>query len=101
MSRWTWLGIDKDTYARTVSDRPYKWMYDVDHVGFKYHGNSIMAAIALVSIRYVDDDNARRRQLAAWYDEALANVPGIDRVPVADGCESARHLYQFLRRALL
>ena len=54
------------------------------------------AAIALVSIRYVDGDNAFRRQLAAWYDEALANVPGIDRVPVPAACESARHLYQVM-----
>ena len=43
---WTWLGIDKDTFARTQGDSTYKWYYDVEHVGFKYHGNSIMAAIA-------------------------------------------------------
>jgi dTDP-4-amino-4,6-dideoxygalactose transaminase len=94
--RWTWLGIDKDTYARTFSDQAYKWYYQVEHVGFKYHGNSIMAAIGLVSLRYVTADNMFRRQVAGWYDELLAGAPAIDRVPVAAGCESARHLYQVL-----
>ncbi len=91
---WTWLGIDKDTFARTQGDSTYKWFYDVDHVGFKYHGNSVMAGIGLVSLRYLEQDNAFRRQLAAWYDEGLSGAPGIEHVPVAPGCESARHLYQ-------
>jgi dTDP-4-amino-4,6-dideoxygalactose transaminase len=94
--RWTWLGIDKDTFARTQSDATYKWYYDVEHVGFKYHGNSIMAGIGLVSLKYLEQDNSYRRQLAAWYDEALGGAAGIAGVPVAAGCESARHLYQVL-----
>jgi dTDP-4-amino-4,6-dideoxygalactose transaminase len=94
--RWTWLGIDKDTFARTQSDNTYKWYYQVEHVGFKYHGNSIMAGIGLVSLKYLDADNAQRRQLAAWYDDGLADAAAIARVPVAPNCESSRHLYQIL-----
>jgi dTDP-4-amino-4,6-dideoxygalactose transaminase len=93
---WTWLGIDKDTYSRTLSDSTYKWYYQVEHVGFKYHGNSIMASLALVALKYLDADNAYRRQLAAWYDDALGGAEGIDRVPMPAGCESARHLYQVM-----
>jgi dTDP-4-amino-4,6-dideoxygalactose transaminase len=93
---WTWLGINKDTYTRTHSDGVYKWHYDVDHVGYKYHGNSIMAALGLVAVKYVDDDNAYRRQVAAWYDEELAGAPGVERVPMRAGCEPSRHLYQVL-----
>jgi dTDP-4-amino-4,6-dideoxygalactose transaminase len=93
---WTWLGIDKDTFARTQSDSTYKWYYDVEHVGFKYHGNSIMAGIGLVSLKYLEADNAYRRQLADWYDEGLKGLAAIDRVPVAPHTESARHLYQIL-----
>lgn len=93
---WTWLGIDKDTFARTNSDSTYKWYYDVEHVGFKYHGNSIVAGIGMVSLKYLEADNTYRRQLAAWYDEGLEGADGIERVPVAPGCESARHLYQVL-----
>jgi dTDP-4-amino-4,6-dideoxygalactose transaminase len=68
----------------------------VDHVGFKYHGNSIMAAIALVQLRYLDSDNAYRRELAAVYDEFLASVPEVGRIPMAAGCTPSRHLYQVL-----
>jgi dTDP-4-amino-4,6-dideoxygalactose transaminase len=93
---WTWLGIDKDTYSRTLSDSAYKWHYQVEHIGFKYHGNSIMAGIGLVSLKYLEEDNVYRRQLAAWYDEGLAGAAGVDRVQTAPGCESARHLYQVM-----
>ena len=94
--KWTWMGINKDTYSRTVSQGTYKWYYDVEHTGFKYHGNSIMAAIALVSLKYLEQDNAYRRQLAAWYDEFLQDLPRIQRIPVPEGCVSARHLYQVM-----
>ena len=90
----SWLGINKDTYSRTVAQSAYKWMYDVEEVGFKYHGNSIMASIGLVSLRYLDRDNAYRRQLAKWYQSYLADNESIRIVPVAEGCESSRHLFQ-------
>jgi len=93
---WTWMGINKDTYSRTTGAGSYKWYYEVDNLGFKYHGNSIMAAIGLVSLKYVDQDNAYRRQLAAWYDAGLGAVEHITRIPVRPGCESSRHLYQVL-----
>ena len=92
--KWTWLGIDKDTFSRMLSKGAYKWYYDVVHEGFKYHGNSIMAAMGLVALKYLDQDNAYRRQIAAWYDEKLEREPKIQRIPVAPGCLSARHLYQ-------
>ncbi|HXJ77708.1 MAG TPA: DegT/DnrJ/EryC1/StrS family aminotransferase [Candidatus Methylomirabilis sp.] len=92
--KWTWVGISKDTYARTASQGAYKWHYDVDHLGFKYHGNSIMAAMGLVALKYLDYDNAYRRTICAWYDELLESK--VQKVPVRDGCESARHLYQIL-----
>ena len=94
--KWTWLGINKDTYARTQGQGAYKWMYDVEHVGFKYHGNSIMAAMGLVGIRYVDQDNAYRRQMAAWYDRLFSDEPVVRTIPVPPGCESSRHLYQVM-----
>jgi dTDP-4-amino-4,6-dideoxygalactose transaminase len=90
----SWLGINKDTYARTVTQGAYKWMYDVEEVGFKYHGNSIMAAIGLVSLRYLDRDNAYRRQLATWYEQHIGQDQLIRIVPIAPGCESSRHLFQ-------
>lgn len=89
-----WLGINKDTYARTAAQGAYKWMYDIEEVGYKYHGNSIMAGIGMVSLKYLDRDNSYRRQLAKWYRENLEGHKSITVVPVAPGCESSTHLLQ-------
>jgi dTDP-4-amino-4,6-dideoxygalactose transaminase len=95
--RASWLGIDQDTFTRTQGGRPgYRWRYEVDEVGFKYHGNSIMAALGLVGLKHLDDDNRYRRGLAAAYDAALAGCARVETVPMADGCEPSRHLYQIL-----
>lgn len=92
----SWMGINKDTFARTGPSGTYKWKYDVEEVGFKYHGNSVMAAIALVALKYVDSDNEWRRQLAGWYDEGLAGAASVETVPMAADCIPARHLYQVM-----
>lgn len=89
-----WLGIDKDTYARANAGS-YKWKYDVDYVGYKYHGNSIMASLGLVGLRYLDEDNAFRRKLSALYQEQLESCPKIKLVKHSVG-ESSRHLFQVL-----
>jgi dTDP-4-amino-4,6-dideoxygalactose transaminase len=94
--KWSWMGINKDTYMRTLSVGTYKWRYDVEQVGFKYHGNSIMAAMALVGLRYLEEDNTLRRRLCARYDTRLDGAPGVERVPLARGCTPSRHLYQVL-----
>ncbi|MCZ4310086.1 DegT/DnrJ/EryC1/StrS family aminotransferase [Vibrio atlanticus] len=90
----TWLGINKDTYARTAAQGAYKWKYDVEDLGFKYHGNSIMAGMALVALKYLDNDNSYRRQLAKWYREELSECDDVKIVPIAQGCESSTHLLQ-------
>lgn len=93
----SWLGINKDTYARSNSSGNYKWRYDVEYVGDKGHGNSIMAAIGLVQLRYLDRDNAYRRQLAVWYRGELEKCGArVRMVRIEDGCESACHLFQIL-----
>jgi dTDP-4-amino-4,6-dideoxygalactose transaminase len=92
----SWLGIDKDTFTRTSSTAAYKWRYEVDRLGYKYHGNSIMAAIALVQLRRLEMDNAYRRKLSQRYIERLSESKDIRIVPVAPGCESSRHLFQVL-----
>ncbi|MFL6195936.1 MAG: DegT/DnrJ/EryC1/StrS family aminotransferase [Thermoanaerobaculia bacterium] len=94
--KWTWLGINKDTYARTLEGGTYKWLYDVEHVGYKYHGNSIMAGLGLVALKYLDEDNGHRRGIAAAYDQELAGAPGVELVPMAPGVTPSRHLYQIL-----
>ena len=93
--KMSWLGIDKDTYSRSMPDGSYKWKYDVPYVGHKYHGNSVMAAIGLVQLKYLDLDNDYRNKLANMYDEVLEDYSFIQTVPMSQYCEkSSRHLYQ-------
>ncbi len=92
----SWLGINKDTFARTAGSGAYKWKYDVEYVGHKNHGNSIMASIGLVSLKYLDRDNAYRRTLAQWYDEFFAGNDKIKPIKAAPDCISSRHLYQII-----
>ena len=90
-----WLGINKDTYARSNMGT-YSWKYEVDYVGYKYNGNAIMAAIALVQLQYLDEENARRREIVAKYNEAFKNIDKIQIVgaPYADEC--AYHIYELI-----
>ena len=88
-----WLGINKDTYARS-NKGTYAWKYDVDYVGYKYNGNAIMAAIGLVQLKYLDRDNARRREIVAMYDKAFENNAKLQiiKAPYADECSF--HIYE-------
>ncbi len=93
-----WLGINKDTYTRTVNkDGTYKWKYNVEYVGDKYNGNAIMAGIALAQLPHLDRDNAYRRTLAQWYTELFNNYPHqIRLVKVPEDCVTSQHLFQIL-----
>lgn len=88
----SWLGINKDTYTRTSGN--YKWKYDVAYLGYKYNGNAIMAGIALVQLKYLDEDNKYRREIATWYDACFeGHGDKIKPIQIAPECESSRHLY--------
>ncbi|MCT4597770.1 MAG: aminotransferase class V-fold PLP-dependent enzyme [Vallitalea sp.] len=89
------LGINnKEYYMNCYEKESYKWKYDVEKIGYKYNGNPIMASIGLVQLKYLDQDNAYRRQIALWYDEAFKYYKNfIKPIPVIEDCESSRHLY--------
>ncbi|MHC1682478.1 MAG: DegT/DnrJ/EryC1/StrS family aminotransferase [Clostridiaceae bacterium] len=90
----SWMGINKDTYTRTLSEGAYKWKYDVEYLGYKYHGNSIMASIGLVQLKYLDRDNAYRRQLVKWYNDYFKEYQEkIGVIPIKSNCETSAHLY--------
>ena len=98
-----WLGINKDTYARS-NKGTYSWKYDVDYLGYKYHGNAIMAAIALVQLKYLDRDNARRREIVEMYNKGFENNPKIQIVGAPYHEECSYHIYELIvpdREALL
>jgi dTDP-4-amino-4,6-dideoxygalactose transaminase len=92
----SWLGIDKDTYQRTNDKGSYKWEYDIVDVGYKYHGNSIVASMGIVGLKYLDEDNQRRRDICKMYEQAFskANIKSVSMSP--ETAIPSRHLYQIV-----
>ncbi|HEX8523602.1 MAG TPA: DegT/DnrJ/EryC1/StrS aminotransferase family protein [Tepidisphaeraceae bacterium] len=90
--RLRWLGIDRDTWTRTDSNRQYWWQYIVSEIGQKCHLNDIAAAIGLVQLEKLDRGNARRREIVAAYNEGLR---GVVELPVQDDERfgSSWHIY--------
>jgi dTDP-4-amino-4,6-dideoxygalactose transaminase len=91
----SWMGINKDTYSRNNQGN-YSWKYDVDDLGFKYHGNSIMASIGLIQLKYLEEDNKRRNEIAKLYDEMFNEIKEIETIKIPSNCYSSRHLYQII-----
>jgi dTDP-4-amino-4,6-dideoxygalactose transaminase len=92
-----WLGIDKDTFLRTGTGPEkghYQWEYNVPYVGLKAHGNSVIAAICLVQLKYLEADNKRRRELCRIYEDSLGEHPRIRFSQCLPDCLSSRHLFQ-------
>ena len=90
----SWLGINKDTFSRSTQGS-YKWKYNVEEIGFKYHGNSIMASMGLVQLQYLDEDNDYRNYIAKEYISRLRGISKIKIVydsPLIE--KSSRHLFQ-------
>jgi len=90
----SWLGIDKDTFQRSSNKGSYKWEYDIDELGYKYHGNSIMAAIALAQLEALDKDNSYRRSIYDRYHNNLSGRLNVKLIAHANPSESSRHLIQ-------
>lgn len=92
----SWMGINKDTYARSSNGGTYKWNYNVETLGFKYNGNAIMAAIALAQLPYLDEENAYRRTLVQRYNERLEKNPKIKIIGAPCPEECAYHIYEIM-----
>ena len=62
-------------------------------VGGNFRMDSIQAAVLTVKLRHLDGWAARRRAIAARYDELLAGVPEVVTPTVRDYCVSVFHQY--------
>lgn len=72
-----WMGINKDTYQRSSEasrENNYKWEYDVEEIGYKYHGNDILASIGLTQLSKLDQMQERRRQIWHRYRAELNTI---------------------------
>ena len=68
------------------------WYYQQVELGFNYRITDIQAALGLSQLDKLDGFLVRRRELAARYQQLLANLP-LDLPTVQADAESAWHLY--------
>jgi perosamine synthetase len=87
-----WLGISRGTWNRSEG-QAYKWEYNVEEVGFKYHMNDIIAAIGLVQLAKLETANDRRKRIVDKYNESLADLDWIETPVERAYAKSANHNY--------
>jgi perosamine synthetase len=85
-----WCGINRSTWDRTKTQR-YGWDYDITEIGFKYNWNDLQAALALAQLERLEEMEAHKAQIWQLYDEAFAEIAGIQRPAYIEG--GRRHLY--------
>ena len=87
-------GMTRDAWRR-FSDSGYQH-YTVVAPGFKYNMMDLQAAIGLHQLDRVERNHARREEIWARYDEALADLPCRLPAPAEPDTVHARHLYTLL-----
>ena len=72
--------------------------YNVDHIGYNARLDTLQAAILLAKMKYIDEFNKRRREIASFYDKYLKEIAWIKTPKVQ---EKAYHVYhQYTIRVL-
>ena len=89
------LVTDSPTLARQVRllhNHGQSSKYEHVLEGYCNRLDTIQAVVLRVKLRRLDEWNARRRQVAAWYEERLADLPVV-RPLALDSVEHVYHLY--------
>jgi len=87
-------GITRDP-AELQHDDVGPWYYEQQRLGFNYRMTDICAALGLSQMARIDRFLARRREIAAAYDNAFADLPVVTPWQHPDTL-SAWHLYVIL-----
>lgn len=64
-------------HLTTTARTPHRWNFLHDEVGYNYRLPNLNAALGCAQLERLPDMVARKRQLAARYDAAFADVPGV------------------------
>jgi dTDP-4-amino-4,6-dideoxygalactose transaminase len=84
---------DSNLYERLVSLRQYGWSrrYISETPGTNSRLDELQAALLSIRLKYLDDENTRRRSIAARYDQALP--PGVSTARPYPEALPVHHLY--------
>ena len=83
-------GISTDARQRL---RDGQWHYEMVLLGFNYRLTDIACALGLSQMRKLEANLARRREIAARYADAFADLAGVMVPVVRGGVNPAWHLY--------
>lgn len=61
--------------------------------GYNSRLDEMQAAFLSVKLRALEKDNAKREEVATWYNEALQGIGDLTLPKLAEGCTSVYHLY--------
>ena len=85
-------GITKDQ-AELVEQDEGPWYYEQQHLGFNYRLTDVQAALGTSQLRKLDAFIAKRRRVAAMYDEAMAGSSHVALPGRRENVASGWHLY--------
>ena len=84
-------GISRDAWKRYTSDG--SWMYDVIDTGYKYNMTDVAAALGIGQLAKCYRFWDARRDIAARYHEAFADLPEIQTPAESPDSDHSWHLY--------
>ena len=84
-------GITRDPGDMLASEGP--WYYEMHDLGFNYRITDVQCALGLSQLHKLDAFIARRRDIAALYDEAFADMPELTLPTQREYVQSGWHLY--------
>ena len=73
-----------------------QWYYEQNCLGFNYRITDIQCALGCSQLKRMNEFRQGRREIAAKYNKAFKNVPGLTIPFEADFCDSNFHLYVLL-----
>lgn len=69
------------------------WYYQQTELGYNYRISDMQCALGITQMKKLERFVARRREIAARYDEAFSGVDGIITPKQQEGCDNSYHLY--------
>jgi UDP-4-amino-4,6-dideoxy-N-acetyl-beta-L-altrosamine transaminase len=89
--------LENDALAFDADGAVNPWYYEMPEIGLNYRVTDIQCALGLSQIRKLDRFVARRRALAARYDDLLADLaPLVRPIAKSPAGRAAWHLYSVL-----
>ncbi|GAA4465507.1 DegT/DnrJ/EryC1/StrS family aminotransferase [Nemorincola caseinilytica] len=82
-----------DKRVRMLRNYGSEKKYYNEEKGINSRLDELQAALLSAKLPYLQQWNHERVQIAAWYNEALAGIPGLRLPQVAEGCTHVYHIY--------